>query len=62
MDKSRLRMFEKSVLRRLLGSKMGEVTGVWREVHNEWLNELYCSPNVIQERKIKWVGHVARIG
>jgi hypothetical protein len=43
----------------------GEVTGEWRRLHNEELYGLYCSPNIIRmlkSRKIRWTGHVARIG
>jgi hypothetical protein len=53
-EESRLRVFEKRVLRRTLWPKGKEVTGEWRKVYNEELNEIYCSPNIIQERKIKW--------
>ena len=42
----RLRMFEKRVLRKILGSKRNEVRGEWRKLHNEELNDLYCSPNI----------------
>ena len=58
-------MFENRVLRRIFGSKRDEVTGEWRKLHNEELNDLYCSPNtvrVIKSRKMRWAGHVARIG
>jgi len=39
-------MFEKRVLRKILGSKRNEVRGEWRKLHNEELNDLYCSPNI----------------
>jgi len=53
------------VLRRVFGSKRDEVTGEWRKLHNEELNDLYRSPNivpVIKSRIIRWAGHVARMG
>jgi hypothetical protein len=53
------------VLRAIFGPKRDEVTGEWRELHNEELNDLYCSPNivwVIKSRRIRWAGHVARMG
>ena len=59
-----LRVFEKSVLRRIFGPKRDEVTGEWRELHNEELNDLYCSPNivwVIKSRRMRWAGNVARM-
>ena len=43
-----LRVFQNKVLRKIFGPKRDEVTGEWRELYNEELNELYCSPNVIQ--------------
>ena len=49
----------------LFGAKRGEVTGEWRKLHNEELNDLYCSPNivlVITSRRIRWAEHVARMG
>jgi len=52
-------------LRRISGPKKDEVTGKWRKLHSEELNDLYCSPNivrVIQSRRIRWVGHVACMG
>jgi hypothetical protein len=53
------------VLRRIFGSKRDEVTGEWRRLHNEELNDLYSSPNiirVIQSRRMRWAGHVACMG
>ena len=60
----RLRVFENRVLRRIFGSRRDEVTGEWRKLHNEELNDLYSSPNivrVIKWRRMRWAGHVARI-
>jgi len=53
------------VLRRILGPRRDEVTGEWRRLHNEELNDLYCSPNivwVIKSGRMRWAGHVARMG
>ena len=53
------------VLRIILGPKREEVTGEWRKLHNEELKGLYSSPNivrVIKSRRMRWVGHVARMG
>jgi hypothetical protein len=61
----RQRVFENRVLKRIFGLKLYEVTGEWRKLHNEELNDLYCSPNnvrVIKLRKMRWAGHVARMG
>ena len=60
-----MRVFENRVLRGIFGAKRDEVTGEWRKLHNEELNDLYCSPNivrVIKSTRMRWVGHVARIG
>jgi hypothetical protein len=58
-------MFENRVLRRIFGPKGDEVTGGWRNVQNEELHRLYSSPSIIRmmkSRRIKWAGHVARMG
>ena len=57
-------MFENTVLRRIFGPRRDEVTGKWRRLYNEELNDLYSSPNivrVIKSRKMSWTGHVARM-
>jgi len=64
-EECRLRVFENRLLRRIFGSKRDEVTGDWRKLHKEELNDLYCSPNivrVIKSRRMRWAGHVARMG
>jgi hypothetical protein len=56
---------ENRVLRKIFGSKRDKITGEWRKLHNEALNDLYCSPNivcVIKSRTMGWAGHVARMG
>jgi hypothetical protein len=58
-------MFENRVLRRIFGSKRGEVTEEWRKLHNEELHNLYSSPNIIRmikSRSMRLAGHVARMG
>ena len=52
-------------LRRVFGPKGDEVTGEWRELHNEELSDLYSLPNivrVVKSRRMRWAGHVARMG
>ena len=58
-------MFENRALRRIFGTKRDEVTGKWRKLHNEELNDLYSSPNIVRatkSRKMRRAGHVARTG
>jgi hypothetical protein len=53
------------LLRRIFGPRRDDVTEEWRRMHNEELNDLYCSPNivrVIKWRRLRWAGHVARMG
>jgi len=65
MEERRVRVFENRVLRRIIGPRRDEVTGEWRKLHNEELNDFYSSPNnlrVIKSRIMRWAGHVARMG
>jgi hypothetical protein len=58
-------VFENWVLRRIFGPKRNEVTGEYRKLHTEELNHLYSLPNnvrAIKSRRMRWVGHVARMG
>ena len=60
----RLWVFENRALRRIFGPKRDEVTGEWRKLHNDELNDLYSLPNmvrVVKSRRMRWVGHVARM-
>jgi len=64
-EERKLRVLENRVLRRIFGPGRDEVTGEWGRLHNEELNDLYSSPNivrVIKSRRMRWAGHVARMG
>jgi hypothetical protein len=60
-----LKVFENRLLRGIFGPKREEVTGEWRKLHNEELNDLYCSPNIvrgIKSRRMRWAEHIGRMG
>jgi hypothetical protein len=64
-EEHRLRVFENRVLRRIFGPKRDGVMGDWRKSLNEELHYLYSSPDIIRQiksRRIRWAGHVARMG
>jgi hypothetical protein len=64
-EEGRLRVFENRMLRRIFGARRDEVTGEWKKLYSEELNDLYSSPTifwVIKSRIMRWAGHVARIG
>jgi hypothetical protein len=64
-EEHRLRVFENRVLRRIFGPKRDEVTREWRKLHSEELHNLYSSPDIIRQiksRRMRWAGHVARMG
>jgi len=64
-EEMKLRVFENMVLRRIFGPRRDEVTGEWMRLHNEELSDLYSSSNivrVIKSRRMRWAGHVARMG
>jgi hypothetical protein len=64
-ERCRLRVFENMVLRRIFGPKRDNITGEWRKIHNEDLNDLHSSPKIermIKSRRMRWAGHVERMG
>ena len=63
-EEGRLKVFEDRMMRRVFWPKRDEVTGVWRKLHNEGLNDLYSSPNirVTKSRRMRWAELVARTG
>jgi hypothetical protein len=64
-EEHRLRVFENKVLRRIFGPKRDEVTGGLRKLHNVQFHDLYSSPCIIRKiksRRMRWAGHVARMG
>ena len=64
-EERRLRVFENKLLRRIFGPRRDEVTGEWRRFHNEELNDLFSSPNIVRvmtSRRMRWAEHVARMG
>jgi hypothetical protein len=64
-EEYRLRVFENRVLRKIFGLKGDEVTGEWRNLHNGEFRDLYSSPSIIRiirSRRMRWAGHVARMG
>ncbi|KAJ4429418.1 hypothetical protein ANN_21587 [Periplaneta americana] len=65
LEEQRLRVFENKVLRKIFGAKRDEVTREWGKLHNAELHALYSSPDIIRNiksRRLRWAGHVARIG
>ena len=64
-EEMKLRLFENMVLRRIFGPRRDEVREEWKRLHNEELNNLYSSHNilrVITSRRMRWAGHVAHMG
>jgi len=64
-EERKLRAFDNRLLRKIFGSRRDEVMGEWRRMHNEELNDLYSSPNIvwmIKSRRMRWAGNVVRVG
>ena len=64
-EERRLRVFENRVFRSVFGSERDEVTGEWRKLHNEKVSDMYPLPNivrVVKSRRMRWTGHVVRMG
>ena len=64
-EERKLKVFENMVLRRIFGPRRDEVTGEWRRLHNEELNDLYSSPKIVRvmkSRRMRWAGHVGCMG
>ena len=58
-------MFENRALRRTFGSRSDELTGEWMKLHNEELNELYCSPSIVRVIKLRgmsWAAYISHMG
>jgi len=64
-DEHKLRVLENKVLKKIYGPKQGDMAGEWRRLHNKELHGLYDSPDVVRimkSRRLRWAGHVARMG
>jgi hypothetical protein len=64
-EEHRLRAFDSMMLRRIFGLKREEVMGEWRKLHNKELRDLYSLPSIIRiikSKRMRWAGHVARMG